>query len=124
VIVCKKTGKIICTHFANGKTHDFNLFKKSKIRPQKSVKIIADSGCQGLKKLHSNCETPVKKRKKQPLTQMKKQYNQSLASSRILNENVIGYVKRFKIIADTYRNRRKRFRLRFNLISTFYNAQS
>jgi hypothetical protein len=123
VIVCKKTRKIVCTHFANGKIHDFNLFKKSKIRPHKAVKIIADSGYEGLKKLHSNSEIPVKKRKKQPLTQQEKQYNQSLASSRILNENVIGYLKRFKIIADTYRNRRKRFRLRFNLISAFYNDQ-
>ncbi|KJV53055.1 putative transposase [Orientia tsutsugamushi str. Gilliam] len=29
--------------------------------------------------------------------------------------------KRFKIIADKYRNRRKRFGLRFNLISGIYN---
>ncbi|KJV50705.1 putative transposase [Orientia tsutsugamushi str. Karp] len=30
-------------------------------------------------------------------------------------------LKRFKIIADKYRNRRKRFGLRFNLISGIYN---
>jgi len=34
-----------------------------------------------------------------------------------MNENVIGFIKRFKIIGDRYRNRRKRFGLRFNLIA-------
>jgi len=38
-----------------------------------------------------------------------------------VNENVIGMLKRFKIIAVKYRNRRKRFGLRFNLISGFRN---
>ncbi|SPM46075.1 IS5 family transposase ISOt6 [Orientia tsutsugamushi] len=38
-----------------------------------------------------------------------------------MNEKVIGMLKRCKIIADKYRNRRKRFGLRFNLISGIYN---
>ncbi|MBS4167035.1 hypothetical protein NEOC65_002138 [Neochlamydia sp. AcF65] len=33
----------------------------------------------------------------------------------------MGLLKRFKIIADRYRNRRKRFALRFNLIAAIYN---
>ncbi len=41
----------------------------------------------------------------------------------ITDENVIGMLKRFKIIADKYRNRRKRFGLRFNLISGIYNFE-
>ncbi len=32
-------------------------------------------------------------------------------------------LKRFKIIADKYRNRRKRFDIRFNLISGIYNFE-
>ncbi|KJV76948.1 IS5 family transposase ISOt6 [Orientia tsutsugamushi] len=40
-----------------------------------------------------------------------------------MNENVICMQKRFKIIADKYRNRRKRFGLRFNLISGIYNFE-
>ncbi|KJW06142.1 transposase domain protein [Orientia tsutsugamushi str. UT144] len=34
-----------------------------------------------------------------------------LAGERVVNENVIGMLKRFKIIADKYQNRRKRFGL-------------
>ncbi|KJV52779.1 DDE superendonuclease family protein, partial [Orientia tsutsugamushi str. Gilliam] len=50
-----------------------------------------------------------------------KKNNRRLAAARVVNENVIGMLKRFKIIADKYRNRRKRFGLRFNLISGIYN---
>lgn len=66
---------------------------------------------------------PKKKTKKSPLTTEDKKHNNTLASLRVLNENVIGLVKRFKIIADKYRNRRKRFGLRFNLIAGLHNFE-
>ena len=53
----------------------------------------------------------------------KKVENRELASKRVVVENVIGLLKRFKIIADRYRNRRKRFGLRFNLIAGIYNFE-
>jgi hypothetical protein len=64
---------------------------------------------------------PKKKTKKRPLTKTDKKENQALASNRVMNENVIGVIKRFKIISDRYRNRRKRFGLRVNLIAGIYN---
>ncbi|KJV72512.1 DDE superendonuclease family protein [Orientia tsutsugamushi str. TA716] len=64
-----------------------------------------------------------KKSKKNPLTKNDKKNNRRLAGERVVNENVIGMLKRFKIIADKYRNRRKRFDLRFNLISGIYNFE-
>ena len=57
------------------------------------------------------------------MTKEDKKKNQELASERVVNENVIGMLKRFKIISDKYRNRRKRFGLRFNLISAIYNME-
>ena len=62
-----------------------------------------------------------KRSKKRPLTKEDKKHNQKLSRERVINENVIGMLKRFKIIADKYRNRRKRFGLRFNLIAGIYN---
>ncbi|NGX33519.1 MAG: hypothetical protein K1060chlam4_01589, partial [Candidatus Anoxychlamydiales bacterium] len=47
-----------------------------------------------------------------------KKDNRLISRDRVINENVIGIIKRFKIIADRYRNRRKRFGLRFNLHQT------
>ncbi|KJV73850.1 IS5 family transposase ISOt6 [Orientia tsutsugamushi] len=52
-----------------------------------------------------------------------KKNNPRLAGERVVNENVIAMLKRFKIIADKYRNRRKRFSVKFNLISGIYNFE-
>jgi hypothetical protein len=85
------------------------------------IKAVTDSGYQGLQKLHANTEMPKKRKKKQPLSNQERKHNQAISSQRAINENVIGMLKRFKIIADRYRNRRKRFGLRFNLIAAIYN---
>lgn len=66
---------------------------------------------------------PKKRTKKNPLTKEDKKSNTQLARDRVLNENVIGMLKRFRIIAERYRNRRKRFGLRFNLIAGVYNYE-
>ena len=84
---------------------------------------MVDTGYQGLQKIHPNTQIPKKKSKKKPLTKTDKKNNRNIAKERVLNENVIGSLKRFKIISDRYRNRRKRFGLRFNLISGIYNLE-
>lgn len=123
VVVDKKTKEVICTSFANGKKHDFRLFKESKTKVRPDVKILTDTGYQGLAKIHANSELPKKKSKKNPLSKEDKKNNKKLSSERVPNENVIGSLKRFKIIADKYRNRRKRFGLRFNLIAGIHNLE-
>lgn len=120
-MVDKKSHKIICTAFCNGRRHDFRLFKESKTHIHPDTDMLVDTGYQGIKKIHARSELPKKKTKKKPLTKEDKKANRQLASQRALNENVIGVLKRFKIIADRYRNRRKRFALRFNLIAGIYN---
>jgi hypothetical protein len=95
---------------------------KTHIHPK--VKAVTDTGYQGLQKIHNNSELPKKRSRKNPLTKDDKKRNQDLASERVVNENVIGMLKRFKIIADRYRNRRKRFGLRFNLIAGIYNWET
>lgn len=119
----KKSHKVICTAFCNGKRHDFRLFKESKVQIHPDTKALTDTGYQGIKKIHARSELPKKKTKKKPLTKEDKKANRQLASERVLNENVIGVLKRFKIISDRYRNRRKRFALRFNLIAAIYNLE-
>lgn len=87
------------------------------------IKTLTDTGYQGIGKIHSNSELPKKRTKKNPLTPEDKRNNRELSSERVLNENVIGMLKRFKIISERYRNRRKRFGLRFNLIAAIYNME-
>ena len=114
---------IICVNCSNGKKHDFRCLKESKVRFAESIKVVTDTGYLGLQKLHINTIMPKKKSKKNPLTIEDKKKNRDISSQRVLNEHVIGKIKRFKIISDRYRNRRKRFELRFNLISGIYNYE-
>jgi DDE superfamily endonuclease len=121
--VCKKSKCIICSAFGNGKKHDFRLFKESKTKINCAIAILTDSGYQGIAKIHANSQLPKKKTKKNPLTKQEKINNRNISRERIVNENVIGMIKRFKIISERYRNRRKRFGLRFNLIAGIYNLE-
>lgn len=121
VIADKKSGIIICTNFSNGKKHDFRLFKESKIAINKKIKALSDTGFQGICKLHKNSEIPKKKTKKRPLTKQEKEKNRQISSQRVKIENIIGFVKRFKVFSNKYRCRRKRFGLRFNLICGICN---
>lgn len=85
--------------------------------------VIADTGYQGMQKLHKNTKLPHKRKKKQPLTKEQKQENKKISNQRVAVENIIRSIKIFKILAEKYRNRRKRFSLRFNLISGIYNYE-
>jgi len=60
-----KDGKgIICTAFSSGKRHDFRLFKESGVRTAPETLLEADSGFQGIGKLHANLSLPKKRTKK------------------------------------------------------------
>lgn len=65
--------------------------------------------------------TPHQKSKHNPLAQEQKQHNYLLSSRRIVVEHVLRTLKRSGILSSTYRNCRKRFGLRLNLLAAFAN---
>jgi transposase len=113
----------LCLAHDKGRRHDFRLLKESRVHFRPETKVLVDSGYQGEQKRHSNTEMPKKRSKKNPLSKQDKAKNREISSERVLCENVIAMLKRFKIIADRYRNRRKRFGLRFFLIAALYNKE-
>ena len=123
LVINKNTGEIICVYIAKGKTHDFKAFKDSKLPIAPDTIVVVDSGYQGLQKIHESTELPKKKTKKQKLTKADKKANRKLATKRVFNEHVNGDLKVFRIIAERYRNRRKRFGLRINLLAGIYNYE-
>ena len=117
-----ETKEICQVIVGKGREHDFKIHKKKRIKHQK-IKVLADKGYQGIQKLHKNSEIPYKKSKKKPLTKEQKQHNSQLNSRRVSVEHVIRRLKIFKILNFPYRNRRKRFGLRINLIAGIYNYE-
>ena len=124
IVICAKTKRVIAVCTACGKTHDFKMWKKSiGVKVVKHIKIQADSGYQGIKKLHKNSETPNKKSKKHPLTREEKADNRRIGSERVVIEHVNRWLKRLRIIAERYRNRRRRFGLRISLFCGIHNFE-
>ena len=76
-----------------------------------------------MEKIYANSELPKKKSKYHPLTEQEKQCNLELSRCRVMIEHVIGRVKVFRIIAERYRNRRKKHALRMKLICGIYNFE-
>lgn len=118
-----KTKQILATAFSAGKMHDFKLFGKSRTALLPQTKCLADSGYLGITKRHDNSQIPHKKSKRHPLTNEQKQENRQLSRERFVIEHIIRSLKIFRILSERYRNRRKRFGLRFNLIAAIYNYE-
>jgi len=118
-----ETGQVICIAVDQGKTHDFKLLKRSRLPFVASQLCLADRGYQGFAQLHTEACTPTKKSRKQPLPKAEKQHNRALARLRVRVEHVIRRFKIFRIFSGRYRNRRKRFGLRLNLIAGLLNYE-
>ena len=82
-----------------------------------------DLGYWGMEQLHENVRLPKKSSKYHDLTGIEKKYNKRLARSRVLVEHVIRRVKVFRMISGTYRNRRRRYDLRMQLLCGIYNME-
>ena len=84
---------------------------------------MGDGGFTGLRRLHRNSFTPRKGSKKHKLSSFDKRYNKILSRARIKVENVFGALKHFGILSHRYRNRRRRFGLRFTIIAAARNLE-
>lgn len=121
IIMCRQTLRIISIHVCKGKTHDFQLFKDTKIIINPLTVVFADSGYQGIQNIVTQAKNPQKKPKGGKLTKQEKKKNRELSSLRVKIEHVNREIKVFRILKGTYRNKRKRFGLRMNLIAAIYN---
>mgnify|MGYP005859010069 CR=1 FL=1 len=123
LVVNQENLEIICYVNGRGKEHDFKIFKKSRLPLNEKIKCLVDKGYQGIKKIHKLSQIPYKKRKNNQLTKEEKKINKEINRERIVIEHVNRKLKIFKILSERYRNRRKRFGLRFNLIAGMYNYE-
>lgn len=123
LVVEFETGQVIATAVEKGRVHDFKLLKLSQLPFAPSQLCLADCGYQGFAKRHAGACTPAKKPRNQALREAEKQHNRALARLRVRVEHVIRRCKIFRIFSGRYRNRRKRFGLRLNLIAGLLNYE-
>jgi len=121
VVIDADTKQIICIKVDKGACHDFKLYKKSKLKIHPNIKQKADSGYQGIQKLHENSDIPKKSTKKHKLTKEEKKANRELSQKRIFIEHTNAKYKVFNLVENKYRSH-SRFGLRVTLIACFINA--
>jgi hypothetical protein len=106
-----------------GSVHDFSIYKQGPpLSP--TTRAFVDSGFQGLDKLHQDVDLPYKSSKNKPLNLEEKEYNTALSRIRVTVENILGDIKTFKILSDRYRNKRKRYNVKFNIIAGIVNIKN
>jgi hypothetical protein len=120
-VVEQASRQILCAAVGKGREHDFKLFKRSAVRLAQTTECSGDRGYQGLQKRHAKSRTPIKKPRGRERSKADKYRNRALASQRIVCEHVIGKLRVCKILAERYRNRRRRFGWRVHLLAALYN---
>ena len=91
-----------------GKIHDKKIYDKSKIILPRRIKVYTDTGYLGTGHI-----MPKKKPKGKNLSPEDRKRNKEIASKRCVNEHVIGFIKRYRIVRDQFRNERKKHGLIF-----------
>ncbi len=119
-----KQGRIVHVSKSHpGSVHDFTVFKGEK-RPPKKSRLFVDSGYQGIVEIHENADFPYKSSKNKPLDDEKKAYNTALSRFRVVVEHIFGDIKTFKIMSERYRNKRRRYTVKFNIIAGIVNLKN
>jgi IS5 family transposase len=116
--------EIISCVVEKGNPHDFTIFKRHEIEIEEKIEILADSGYQGLQKIHANCKIPFKKTKLKKLTEEQKTYNKELSQERIKIEHTNRQCKIFRIVKDVYRGKKKHSQNIWEIICGIVNLKN
>lgn len=120
LFVCLLTGLIKGIRFGIGKNHDFDIFKAEPTVLAADLKIKADSGFQGIQKIHKKSAIPYKNSKNNPLDDSKKEFNKQLASIEHCNRSC----KIFKICGYRFRGKHKNYEETWLLVTAIVNLKT
>ena len=109
-----------------GRQHDYKLFKETYLARAlpKGSTLYVDSGYQGIEKDFPTLmvKIPVKRtRSKSELTRSEKIRNHKQRKTRIFAEHTIARLKKFRVLADTYRHSQPRYNQTFRFVANLVN---
>lgn len=112
-----------------GRTHDYKLFKASDLPRAipKDVPLYLDSGYQGVHKDFPNLPAiiPFKRnRSGKELTRSQKIFNTKQRKTRVPVEHAISKIKKYKVLADTYRNSLQNYNSVFKCVCNIVNFRT
>jgi hypothetical protein len=122
------------TNHARGRRHDLDLYKEHHPSLPKEVQHDFDRGYDGVKKYFPDleCAIPFKRRaggkgtrdvKAPDLTPEQKAFNTHLSKERVVVEHTISRMKKFRVMADEFRNRLRHYDAMTNIVSGLVNLR-
>jgi len=122
------------TPHVRGSRHDYSLFKWRHPGLPEKVCLGVDLGYDGVQKDYPglNISVPFKRRspgrgkqgvKAKPLTPEQREFNQRLASERAVVEHTISRLKKFKIMAQEFRNRLRHYDVMTDIVCGLVNLR-
>jgi len=111
------------TGHKRGKRHDYNIYKKNHPVIPKEVENVFDLGFIGAEKdfPEQRLSLPYRKKRKQEISIEQKEYNKSHSKRRIVIEHTICRLKKYKILADIFRNRLRKYNKVSDIVSGLIN---
>lgn len=108
LVLTDKRKILLLTPTKHGRVHDKKMSDKNMLasRIPENVSLLADTGFQGIQKIHANTLIPKKKPKGGFLTQAEKEMNRLISSTRIVVEHAIGGIKRYGAASHIFRNKK------------------
>ena len=106
-----------------GSRHDLTIRREGPKLP-KAARVYADSAYQGYEREHASLDIHYKKPKGGELNVEEKDYNRGLGSFRVAVEHRIGRTKRFRIVAERFRNPRDTHHTKTSIIAGLVNIEA
>ena len=94
-----------------GRKHDYDIYKKNHPITPKDVVNVFDLGYLGVEKDFPEqlSALPYRKKRNQELSQEAIEYNKSHSRKRIVIEHTICRLKKYRIVAEVFRNKLKKY---------------
>jgi len=116
-VIVHKTG------YKKGRRHDYDIYKENHPVTPKQVVNVFDLGYLGIEKDFSGqlSSIPYKKKRNIQLSDDHIVYNKSHSKKRIVIEHTICRLKKYKILADVFRNKLKKYNKVSDIVSGLIN---
>ena len=106
-----------------GQKHDYKIYKKNHPVTPKEVVNIFDLGYLGVEKDFPEqlSALPNKKKRNQELSLEEKEYNKNHSKKRIIIEHTICRLKKYRILADIFRNKLRKYNKVSDIVTGLVN---
>ncbi len=109
--------------YKKGRKHDYDVYKKNHPVIPKQVVNVVDLGYLGVEKDFPEqlSALPYKKKRNRCLSDDEKEYNKIHSKKRIIVEHTISRLKKYRILADVFRNKLRKYNKVSDIVAGLVN---